>query len=108
MEALTVTGFTLAEGAGGRPRFPPTMVLNDYIAGYIGAAGILAALRRRAHEGGSYHVRISLARAAMWFMSLGSFPTTDFDVTSPEHRMIPLRTIRAKTPYGEVDPSHRR
>ena len=103
MEALTVTGFTLAEGAGGRPRLPPTMVLNDYIAGYIGAAGILAALRRRGREGGSYHVRISLARAAMWFMSLGSFPTTDFDPTAPDHRMIPLRTLRAQTPYGEVD-----
>ena len=79
------------------------MVLNDYIAGYIGAAGILAALRRRAREGGSYHVRISLSRAAMWFMSLGSFPTTDFDPTAPDHRMIPLRTMRARTPYGEVD-----
>ena len=104
MEALTVTGFTLKEGRGeGRPRFPPTMVLNDYISGYIGAAGILAALRRRAHEGGSYHVRISLARAAMWFMGLGSFPNTDFDPTAPDHRMIPLRTLRAQTPYGEVD-----
>ncbi len=104
MEALTVTGFTLKEGHGeGRPRFPPTMVLNDYISGYIGAAGILAALRRRAREGGSYHVRISLARAAMWFMSLGSFPNTDFDPTAPDHRMIPLRTLRAQTPYGEVD-----
>ena len=102
MEALTVSGFTLKEGQG-RPRFPPTMVLNDYIAGYIGAAGVLAALRRRASEGGSYHVRISLARSAMWFMSLGSFPTTDFDPTAPDHRMIPLRTIQAKTPYGEVD-----
>ena len=68
MEALTVTGFTLAEGRG-TPRFPPTMVLNDYISGYIGAAGIIAALRRRAKEGGSYHVRVTLARAAMWFMS---------------------------------------
>ena len=71
------------------------MVLNDYVAGYIGAAGILAALRRRAREGGSYHVRISLARAAMWFMSLGSFETTDFDPTAPENRMIPLSAQRA-------------
>ena len=104
MEALTVSGFTLEEGQGsGQPRFPPTMVLNDYVAGYIGAAGILAALRRRAREGGSYHVRISLARAAMWFMSLNSFETTDFDPTAPDHRMIPLRTIKAQTPYGLVD-----
>ncbi|HEY1782350.1 MAG TPA: CoA transferase [Roseiarcus sp.] len=102
MEALTTTGFTLAEGRG-TPRFPPTMVLNDYISGYIGAAGILAALRRRAKEGGSYHVRVTLARAAMWFMSLGQFDSLEFDYLAPEHRMIPLRTLKAQTPYGEVE-----
>ena len=37
---LTVTGFTLIEGGGQRPRFPPTFVMNDYIAGYMGAAGV--------------------------------------------------------------------
>ena len=98
MEALTVSGYTIKEAGGDlgrRPSFPPTMVLNDFIAGYMGAAGIIAALRRRAKEGGSYHVRISLTRAAMWFMSLGSFPTTtDFDPNDPEHRMIDPRRSR--------------
>lgn len=106
MEALTVSGYTIKEtggGLGSRPRFPPTMVLNDFIAGYIAAAGVITALRRRAKEGGSYHVRISLTRAAMWFMSLGSFPTTTgFDPNDPEHRMIMPETIRAQTPYGEI------
>ncbi len=45
--------------------------MNDYIAGYLGSAGVIAALRRRAREGGSYHVRVSLARCATWFRSLG-------------------------------------
>jgi crotonobetainyl-CoA:carnitine CoA-transferase CaiB-like acyl-CoA transferase len=105
MEALTVSGYTVAEAGGveHRPSFPPTMVLNDFIAGYLGAAGIIAALRRRAREGGSYHVRISLTRAAMWFASLSPFPTTtDFDPNAPEHRMIPPETIRGQTPYGDV------
>ena len=102
MEALTVTGFTIAEGAGKTPRFPPTMVLNDYIAGYLGAAGVIAALRRRAKEGGSYHVRISLAKAALWFASLGSFDDVQFDATDADHRMIEPRTIRGQTPYGEL------
>ena len=60
------------------PAFPPTLVLNDYIAGYLGGAGIIAALRRRATEGGSYHVHVNLARAAMWYASLGTFGSTDF------------------------------
>ena len=85
MEGLTVSGFTLEEG-NGVPRFPPTLVMNDFIAGYLGAAGVVAALRRRAKEGGSYHVRISLARAAMWYASLGRFPTTEFDAMRPTTR----------------------
>lgn len=100
MEALTVAGVTMIEGGGDRhsptgvpvgegdsdtvtPAFPPTLVLNDYIAGYLGAAGVIAALRRRAKEGGSYHVRVSLARAAMWYQSLGVFPNTEFDAMPP-------------------------
>ena len=57
---------------------------------------------RRASEGGSYHVRISLARAAMWYQSLGAFPTTDFDANDPAHRMTAPRTVTGKTCYGEV------
>ena len=101
MEGLTTSGFTLEEGDG-KPRFPPTLVMNDYIAGYLGAAGVIAALRRRAKEGGSYHVRVSLARAAMWYASLGRFPNTEFDATAPDHRMIDPELLVRPTPYGEV------
>ena len=117
MEALATTGFTVVEGSGGfpdfgpayadsegdgpPPAFPPTLVMNDYIAGYIGAAGVIAALRRRAAEGGSYHVHVNLARAAMWFASLGTFPSTDFEV-SDGNRMIEPETITFDSPYGEV------
>ena len=101
MEGLTVSGFTLDEGDG-KPRFPPTLVMNDYIAGYLGAAGVIAALRRRAKDGGSYHVRVSLARAAMWYASLGRFPSTEFDAMAPDHRMIDPELLVRQTPYGEV------
>lgn len=102
MEGLACTGFTVGEGGNGPPRFPPTLVMNDYIAGYLGAAGVLAALRRRAREGGSYHVRISLARAAMWYASLGKFDSKEFDANDPRHRMIDPELIRSHTPYGLV------
>ncbi|HYG06272.1 MAG TPA: CoA transferase [Stenotrophomonas sp.] len=103
MEGVSTTGFTITEGGGGRPRFPPTLVMNDYITGYIGAAGILAAMRRQAAEGGSWHVRVNLARAAMWFQSLGAFPGIDFDASQAAHRMNPPEVMRRKTPYGEVE-----
>ncbi|HVJ36368.1 MAG TPA: CoA transferase [Stenotrophomonas sp.] len=103
MEGVSTTGFTMTEGGGGRPRFPPTLVMNDYITGYIGAAGILAAMRRQAAEGGSWHVRVNLARAAMWFQSLGEFPDVAFDASQPAHRMAPPEVMKRRTPYGEVE-----
>ena len=102
MEALCVTGFATEEGTPEQPEFPPTHVMNDFIAGYIGAAGIQAALIRRAKEGGSYHVRVNLARCAMWFMSLGTF---DKDAPVPageQHQLLAPDTITAQTPYGEL------
>lgn len=103
MEGLTVSGFTVAEGAGGKPQFPPTKVMNDYIAGYLAAAGAQAALRRQRKEGGSYHVRINLTRAAMWYASLGTFQSKDdFDPLDPDHRILEPDTITRKTCYGEI------
>ena len=85
-----------------RPKFPPTHVMNDYIAGYLGAAGIQAALIRRAKEGGSYHVRVNLARAAMFFMSLGTFDKNAPAPAGEQHQILVPDTITAQTPYGEL------
>jgi hypothetical protein len=35
--------------------------------------GAIAALRRRAAEGGSYRVRVSLARVSLWLLQMGIF-----------------------------------
>ena len=76
--------------------------MNDYIAGYLGAAGIQAALIRRAKEGGSYHVRVNLARAAMFFMSLGMFDKNAPAPTGEQHQILVPETVTAQTPYGEL------
>ena len=118
MEAVATTGFTYAEGFGGEPyfgssfgepyptrttpEFPPTLVMNDYIAGYLAGAGAIEALRRRASEGGSYHVHVNLARAAMWYASLGMFESTDFAVDE-DNRMKGPDIFRFQSPYGEVE-----
>jgi crotonobetainyl-CoA:carnitine CoA-transferase CaiB-like acyl-CoA transferase len=102
MEALCVTGFTTEEGTPEEPKFPPTHVMNDYIAGYLGAAGIQAALIRRAKEGGSYHVRVNLARAAMFFMSLGMFDKNAPAPTGEQHQILVPDSITTQTPYGEL------
>lgn len=68
--AQSVTGVAHAQGKGGPPRYVPTALLADYLAAYLGAAGAVTALRRRAQEGGSYEVRVSLARVTMWSQEL--------------------------------------
>ena len=44
---------------------------SDYCSGYLAACGAMLALRRQAREGGSWQVRVSLARTAMWLRELG-------------------------------------
>lgn len=69
----TATGFNHAEAlafGGGDPRALPLQVL-DYSAGFLLAFGAQAALLRRAREGGSWQVRVSLARTGQWLRALG-------------------------------------
>jgi hypothetical protein len=66
-----VSGIAITEGGSGRPRVVPTYLLNDYLTGYLGAAGVMQALIRRAREGGSYHVKVSLTQTSMWVQGLG-------------------------------------
>jgi hypothetical protein len=53
-----------------RPRPLPAQAL-DHGTGWLAAYGVLTALRRRVTEGGSWHVRLSLARTAEWLHDLG-------------------------------------
>jgi crotonobetainyl-CoA:carnitine CoA-transferase CaiB-like acyl-CoA transferase len=76
--------------------------MNDYIAGYLGTAGIQAALIRRAKEGASYHVRVNLARCAMWFMSLGAFDKNAAAHSGEQHQLLAPETITTQTPYSEL------
>ena len=52
------------------PKHLPAQVV-DHGTGYLAALGALIALGRRAREGGSYHVRVSLAQTGWWVDSLG-------------------------------------
>jgi crotonobetainyl-CoA:carnitine CoA-transferase CaiB-like acyl-CoA transferase len=60
-----------AEAAGvAGPKELPCQAL-DHASGYLMALGTIAALTRRAREGGSWHVQVSLARTGRWLQSLG-------------------------------------
>src|SRR5262250_1413366 len=68
----TVSGITsrqgeLFPGAEPGPQFYPVSAI-DYLTGYLMAFGALVALARRAKEGGSWLVRISLAQTGRWLV----------------------------------------
>lgn len=68
--AQTVTGMAHMHGGADTPQLQPGAVC-DYTTGFLAAFGAMIALERRAREGGSYLVRASLCRTAMWVRSLG-------------------------------------
>jgi len=59
----------VAAGVDG-PRHLPAQAL-DHATGYLAAFGAMVALSRRAQEGGSWLVRVSLAQTARWLDGLG-------------------------------------
>lgn len=69
----TTTGFNDAEGkatAIDGPKELPAQML-DHVTGYLMAFGAMMARARQAREGGSWHVRVSLAQTGRWLWNLG-------------------------------------
>lgn len=72
----TASGINIAEAqAAGRstPQALPCQAL-DYATGYLLAFAAMAARLRQAREGGSWHVRLSLAQTGRWLRDLGRLP----------------------------------
>lgn len=96
--AQSATGVSAREGGLDMPRVVPCTLLADYLTSYLGTFGALAGLIRRANEGGSYHVRISLAQTCMWVQDLGPVErgaTTTGGATP--------RLLRMDSPFGELE-----
>ncbi len=95
--AQTVTGIA-AEHGRDRPRLLPAAA-TDYTTGYLAALGTIVALARRAREGGSYHVRVSLSRTGMWLQGLGRTENSGPGVT--EETVAPAM-VDSETPHGKL------
>ncbi|HXI07709.1 MAG: CoA transferase [Bradyrhizobium sp.] len=69
----TATGFNHAEGQAAGidgPKELPAQML-DHATGYFMAFGAMMAKARQARDGGSWHVRVSLAQTGRWLWNLG-------------------------------------
>jgi crotonobetainyl-CoA:carnitine CoA-transferase CaiB-like acyl-CoA transferase len=92
------TGIHVTEGSLESPKWVATRLLADYLTGFLGAAGALAALIRRAREGGSYHVKLSLCRTAMWVQDLGLV-----DASARLNAAALPKTATVHSPFGELE-----
>lgn len=102
--AGAVTGVMALEGSPQQPQLPPIVVINDYLTSWLAQAGVVAALRRRAEEGGSYHVHVSLTRVALWILSLGIFDKAWAHGAADAleaHRYLDPEVFTAETPLGD-------
>ena len=98
-----MSGLFCLEGTPGHPKQPPIVPICDNVVGWLCTVGILQALRRRAVEGGSYRVVVSLTRTVLWLLSLGVFDKAYAQATAgstDEHRRIAPDLFTAETPLG--------
>jgi crotonobetainyl-CoA:carnitine CoA-transferase CaiB-like acyl-CoA transferase len=101
MNGSAASGLMAVEGSESEPKLPVTTLINDYITGYMGAIGASAALVKRATEGGSWHVTVSLTRTAMWCGSLG-LVNPDLAGADDEHRLRDPLPYDSRSPLGDV------
>jgi len=88
---------------GSGPQFYPVSAI-DYLTGYLMAFGALVALRKRAQEGGSWLVRLSLAQVGWWLQQQGELPESDIAGVAPEFDQADLERwkISSDTPMGRL------
>jgi crotonobetainyl-CoA:carnitine CoA-transferase CaiB-like acyl-CoA transferase len=104
----TVSGITLRQsecfpGKRPGPQFYPVSAI-DYCTGYLMAFGAMVALARRAREGGSFLVRISLAQVGKWIVDRGEVPAAALKGVPAEFTTDELErwSTVSETPAGRL------
>lgn len=101
VQSASGIAWTEREAAGTTaPKHLPCQAL-DHATGYLAAFGAMVALQRRAVEGGSWHVRVSLAQTGRWLQSLG---TIGDGWRAPQVRLADVRDLMQTidSPFGKV------
>jgi crotonobetainyl-CoA:carnitine CoA-transferase CaiB-like acyl-CoA transferase len=104
----SVSGITMRQGevfpgAAPGPQFYPVSAI-DYLTGYLMAFGAMVALARRAREGGSWLVRISLAQTGRWLVGRGQVPESALKDVPKEFTPTEIErwSITSDTPVGKL------
>ena len=96
----SVSGIAWECGRDGRPGRLPAQA-QDHASGYLAAFGTLVALTRRATQGGSYLVRVSLAQTGHWLKGLGRIAETD--LVEPDNKAVADLLEITETPFGSIE-----
>ena len=98
-----VSGVFCNEGTPTFPKSPTIVPICDNVVGWLGTVGILEALRRRATEGRSYRVVVSLTGPCYGCCRLAFFGKEYAAATagsSDEHTYVGPDLFTAETPLG--------
>ena len=103
VSGITTRQGELFPGAEPGPQFYPVSAI-DYLTGYLMAAGAMVALARRAREGGSWLVRISLAQTGRWLVGRGEVPESELKDVAKEFtpEEVARWSITSDTPAGRL------
>ncbi len=103
VSGITTRQGELFPGAEPGPQFYPVSAI-DYLTGYLMAFGAMVALARRAREGGSWLVRISLAQTGKWLVDRGEVP--EASLKEVESELYPAEierwSIESDAPAGRL------
>jgi len=93
----------LFPGGAPGPQFYPVSAI-DFLTGYLMAFGAMVALARRTREGGSWHVRISLAQVGRWLLERGQVPEAELKNVPKEftREEVERWSITRDTPLGRL------
>jgi crotonobetainyl-CoA:carnitine CoA-transferase CaiB-like acyl-CoA transferase len=97
------SGINVAEAVAqgvAAPKELPAQAL-DHASGYLMAFGAMMALARKAREGGSWHVRVSLAQTGHWLTALGRVES-GFGCPEPTADEIKALVAEMDTPFGRL------
>lgn len=70
----------------------------DYLTGYLGAFGAMLALQRRALEGGSWHVQLSLERTSAWIREMTDALGRETEVATEVSPAATINDLYAESP----------
>lgn len=97
------TGLAIDRGNAEPERLPCQPL--DYITGYLCAFGAMVALLKRAQQGGSWHVELSLARTANWLWQMSDCmqPEPNPPLSNPTLSDVQPLCYERDTPFGLIN-----